>query len=60
MSSPDKEYIIRAVRLLFNRIEEGKVKFVAEKAPHAIEALKAVKFDETGNPIYDELRHNEI
>ena len=48
------------MRFLFNRIQEGKVKFVAEKAPHAIEALKAVKFDETGNPIYDELRHNEI
>ena len=53
MSSEDKEFVIFAVKLLIERLEEGKVKLVRDRVPHAVEALKAVRFDEQGNPIFE-------
>jgi hypothetical protein len=53
MTDSDSEFLMFAVKLLFERIKEGKVKFVAEKVPATIKALDAVRFDETGNPILE-------
>jgi hypothetical protein len=49
----EKEFITLKVRLLFKRLEEGKVQLVHENIPNAVEALKAVKFDADGEPVYE-------
>jgi hypothetical protein len=49
----EKEFITLKVKLLFRRLEEGKVKLVAENIPNAVEALKAVQFDSAGDPVYE-------
>lgn len=53
MEDPEKEFLLLAVKLLFKRMDDGKVKLIAEKVPQTIEAVKAVKFDESGNPVLE-------
>jgi hypothetical protein len=53
MSDSDKEFLVFAVKLLFKRIKEGKVKFFAERVPETVKALDAVRFDGGGNPILE-------
>lgn len=53
MTDSHKEFLVLAVKLLFKRIEEGKVKFFAERMPETMEALDAVQFDGAGNPIME-------
>ncbi len=53
MPEDEKDFIVMAVKLLFKRLNEGKVKLVAEKVPQTLEALKAVEFDKGGNPIFE-------
>jgi hypothetical protein len=53
MTSEEMEFIRLKVKLLFRRLEEGKVKLVAENIPNAMEALKAVRFDSAGDPVYE-------
>lgn len=53
MSEKEKDFLILAVKLLFERIKEGKIKFVAESVPQTLQALDAVRFDEAENPIYE-------
>jgi len=53
MTNSGKEFLVLAVKLLFKRINEGKVKLVAERVPETIKALDAVRFDEAGNPILE-------
>ena len=53
MTTDEKDFLLLAVKLLFMRLKEGKVKLVADKVPETLKALKAVEFDETGNPIFE-------
>ena len=53
MSNLGKEFLVYAVKLLFKRINEGKVRLIAESVPETIKALDAVRFDEAGNPILE-------
>lgn len=53
MIDSNQEFLILAVKLLFKRIKEGSVKFVAERVPETIKALDAVRFDRDGNPIFE-------
>ena len=53
MASNDQDFFVFAVRLLFERIREGRVKFVADQTPDTLQALEEVKFDKSGNPIYE-------
>ena len=53
MSEDEKDFVVLAVKLLFQRLKEGKVKLVADKMPETLRALNAVKFDAAGNPVYE-------
>lgn len=53
MTDSNQEFLIFAVKLLFNRIKEGKMKFFAERVPETMKALDAVRFDKDGNPIFE-------
>ena len=53
MTDSNQEFLIFAVKLLFKRIKEGKVSFFAERVPATMKALDAVRFDDSGNPIFE-------
>jgi len=53
MSDREKEFLLLAVKLLFKRIEEGKIHFARERVPETMKALDAVEFDEQGMPVFE-------
>ena len=53
MTDSNQEFLTFAVKLLFKRVKEGKVKFLAEKVPETMKALDAVQFDKDGNPVFE-------
>jgi hypothetical protein len=53
MNETNDQLLRFGVKLLFERIEEGKIKFVNDKVPKLLEALDAVKFDDKGEPILE-------
>ena len=53
MLEEEKEFLILAVKLLFKRIDEGKVKFIKEQVPETIKAVDSVQFDSASNPIFE-------
>jgi hypothetical protein len=53
MTSQDDEFLIAAVRLLFQRINEGRIHFDAQRVPKTLEALNSVRFDQQRNPILE-------
>jgi len=53
MRNEEKEFWVLAVKLLFRRIEDGKVTFARDRVPQTLRALEAVKFDYADNPIFE-------
>jgi hypothetical protein len=49
----EKQRLLLSVKLLFKRIEEGKIAFDPQNVPQTIAAVKAVRFDDEGIPIYE-------
>ena len=52
MTDLEKEHIVAAVKRLFAKIRQGKVRFTKD-VPQTVQQLKAVRFDDHGNPIYE-------
>ncbi len=52
MNSTEREYILFAVKKLFDKIQRGEVRFT-DQVPQAVRELKAVRFDCSGEPIYE-------
>jgi len=52
MNSSEKDFIILAVKRLFAKIERGDIRF-ADTVPQTVSQLKAVRFDNTGEPILE-------
>ena len=49
MNNSEKEFMILAVKRLFERIKRGDVHF-AETVPQTLSEIKAVRFDGAGSP----------
>jgi hypothetical protein len=54
MSGEEKEFIVFAVKRLFNKMDQGQLRF-ANTVPQTLEEVKAVRFDEAGDPIYESI-----
>jgi len=54
MDEQEKRFIIFAVKKLFDKIKEGQVKF-ASTVPQTLEQVKAVRFNEGGEPIFESI-----
>lgn len=52
MESSEKEFIILAVKRVFDKIKRGQVYFV-DKVPETVREIKAVRFGAAGDPIYE-------
>lgn len=53
MESPDRAFIASAVKELFKRINEGTVHLLEERVPQTVAEVRAVRFDDQGEPIHE-------
>ena len=56
MNEQEKEFLILAVKLLFRKINEGKVTFAKDKVPQTLKALEEVAFNDKDNPVFETIK----
>jgi hypothetical protein len=54
MQGTERDFIVFAVKRLFDKIKRGQVHF-ANTVPQTLAEVKAVRFDENGEPIYESI-----
>ncbi len=53
MDTDEKGFIVAAVKELFGCINEGQVHLLEDRVPQTVAEVKAVRFDDAGEPIYE-------
>jgi len=55
MDSSEREFIILAVKELFRKMREGKIRFLEGQVPETVKAVEAVRFGDDGEPVFDSI-----